>query len=254
MSCRDPELGEMMGILDQGSIFAANPYGTQITNMNNRAYSLQNDYRALELGGGPQAAAYGLAKDALIDLCGDGTLIGGNPLLYQNSAIGQFNVYSNFMSGQLAVFPGVELGVALTGVEGAAVLGGMGLIHMMSMIKGNKSMTDSGCMAPSHPDDPCYPVGAIFGIIMGGLTALIQALYAALLGPIVELVAAIAAFIADMYAQIRAALTALIAAVLKAINLGLAKLLSVLIKDPCLNMVLHAIAVPAIVEKINDQL
>ena len=178
-------------------------------------------------------------KTKLVNMVG-----GANYANFQNSPIGQFLAYTDFLSGQRSAFPSELSAIAAT-VPGAAVLGGATFMTVLSVAGAWPHFSSELC-EEVDPSDPCAHVHGMFGAVLGEFNQnlanmlswmsgdwLLQGLEAA--------IQKVQTFVEQVLGKIVEGLTKMTEAFIKATNHGIAKLLEALKIDPCIASLLHAV-------------
>jgi hypothetical protein len=186
----------------------------------------------------------------------------GEAVAFANSPLGHLLSYTNFMSGAGPVyFPLTDLQRYLEpGIPGAVLLGELTFAGVLGFAMGGRQVDRTLCSVsnPVDPNDPCKNINKIFGVLMDAFGSVLDniAVGLGLMNDLLNQAAAyldqVTSFLAGLILKLEEAIGTLLATVLGALRYGVAAFLETLGLDPCLRVVLGAIATPTLNNAITN--
>jgi hypothetical protein len=256
ISCTQTTLQNVIAVLDSGGTLFnpnafVNPQITILNNLRTTNWDKHGEVLTAIAGLNPLSPTYAADLAKLTDLeAAIETLAGHDSASYLTSRLGQYQYWTDFLSGKISFFPSGPLADITGGIPNAAIIGTLTFAGLIGATMGGKTADDALCLL--DPESPCAGVNSLFGSILGTFNTVLGTIQTGLdfltnmLAQAVEYVTLIVGWVADIVGRIAAEINKLVLTLLTGIRYGLAKLLTALRFDPCLGAIINEIASEAL--------
>jgi hypothetical protein len=171
------------------------------------------------------------------------------------TVLGNFQDYTNFISGVLPVFPSAILSSPLIAAglpSGADSIASLSFVGMLGSLTGGLNTQRAMCQA--DPSNPCALVSGVFSAVLGPGAAVMSAILVGV-SDITTIQNTVCGWVEQMIANLANLIASSIQAILNALaiaaNYALGKLLQSLAASPCFAEFIGAVATPALQQTLN---